>query len=92
MFFTSPAMIVRIAPPAPPPTNLADDGPDIEVATRRACQRRNDGLQKLSAADAAEGPGDGVAETPEVVVLECRAGSIAADNSRDDLNDQINEH
>jgi len=43
--------------------DLTYDGPEIEAAGGgRACDRRNEGLQNLTSADAANGAGDGVAE------------------------------
>jgi hypothetical protein len=44
---------------------LADDRPEVDAPASRARDRGNDGLQELSASDAA----DGVADTAEIVVL-----------------------
>src|SRR5215469_15268977 len=72
--------------------DLTHDGPEIEVAAgRRACDRRNEGLQNLTSADAADSAGDGVAEITQVVVLQRSAGGVPADDSRDELNDQIDD-
>src|SRR5262249_51626336 len=68
------------------------DGPEIEVAAGgRAFDRRNEGLQNLTSADAADGAGDGVAETTQIVVLQRGAGGVPAGDSRDELNDQIDD-
>src|SRR5262245_58466649 len=73
--------------------DLAEERPDIETAAAagRRCDRRNKGLQQLPASDAADGAGDGVADAAEIVVLQRRAGGIATDDSRDELNDQIDD-
>ena len=72
--------------------DLTDDGPEIEVAAgRRACDRRNEGLQNLTSADTPDGTGDGVAEIAQIVVLQRSAGGVPADDSRDELNDQIDD-
>src|SRR5262245_26434257 len=73
--------------------DLAEERSDIEAAgaAGRRCDRRNKGLQQLPASDAADGAGDGVADAAEIVVLQRRAGGIATDDSRDELNDQIDD-
>src|SRR5262245_22215325 len=73
--------------------DLAEERPDIEAAgaAGRRGNRRNKGLQQLPASDAAAGAGDGVADAAEIVVLQRRAGGIATDDSRDELNDQIDD-
>jgi hypothetical protein len=53
--------------------DLTHDGPEIEAAARRACNRRNEGLQNLTSADPADGAGEGVAEIAQIVVLQCAA-------------------
>jgi len=51
--------------------DLTHDGPEIKVAAGgRAFDRRNEGLQNLTSADAADGAGDGVAETTQIVILQ----------------------
>src|SRR5262245_51501740 len=71
--------------------DLAEERPDIEAtaAAGRCRDRRNKGLQQLPASNAADGAGDGVADAAEIVVLQRRACGIAADGTRDELNDQI---
>src|SRR3954469_9600204 len=72
--------------------DLTDDGSDIEADAGRACDRWHRGLQKLTATDAAEGARDRVAQTAEIVVLQGRADGVPANDSRDELNGQIDEH
>src|SRR5262245_18012788 len=72
--------------------DLTDERPDIEAAAAGCgLDRRNKGLQQLPASDAADRTGDGVADTAEIVVLQCRPGGVATDHSRDELNDQIDD-
>src|SRR5262249_15883250 len=72
--------------------DLTHDGPEIKVAAGgRAFDRRNEGLQNLTSADAADGAGDGVAETTQIVILQRGAGGVPAGDSRDELNDQIDD-
>jgi hypothetical protein len=68
--------------------NLTKNGPDVEVAASRGCDRRDRGLQKLTAADAAKGACDRVANAAEIIVLQGCAGGVTTDDSRDQLNDQ----
>src|SRR5262245_15737058 len=48
---------------------------------RRACDRRNDGLQNLTSAEAADGAGDGVAGNSQIVGLQCCAGGFPSDDA-----------
>ncbi len=57
--------------------DLTHDGPEIEVAAGRACDRRNEGLQNLTSTDAADGAGDSVTEIAQIVVLQRGAGGKA---------------
>src|SRR5215813_3933200 len=70
--------------------DLTHDGPEVEVAARRrACDRRNEGLQNLTSTHAADGAGYGVTEIAQIVVLQRGAGSVPGDDSRDELNDRL---
>src|SRR5215510_1946208 len=71
--------------------DLTHDGPEIEVAASRTCDRRKDGLQNLTSADAANSASDGVAEIAQIVVLQRSAGGVPAGDPRDELNDQIDD-
>src|SRR5262249_1712805 len=72
--------------------DLTHDGPEIKVAAGgRAFDRRNEGLQNLTSADAADGAGDGVAETTQIVILQRGPGGVPPGDSRDELNDQIDD-
>src|SRR5262249_24368837 len=70
--------------------DLTHDGPEV-AARRRACDRRNEGLQNLTSTHAADGAGYGVTEIAQIVVLQRGAGSVPGDDSRDELNDQIDD-
>src|SRR5262249_36338873 len=72
--------------------DLTHDGPEIEVAAgRRVFDRRNEGLQNLTSANAANGACDGVTEIAQIVVLQGGAGGVPAADTRDELNDQIDD-
>src|SRR6516164_8761574 len=69
--------------------DLTDNRADIEAACRRfgtrsAAQQRADDLSSHTTTDHA---GNRVADRPEVILLECRAGDVAADSTRDQLDD-----
>src|SRR5262249_42773016 len=72
--------------------DLTHNGPEIKLASSRACNRRNEGLQNLTSADAANSTGDGIAKVAQIVVLHGGAGGVPTDHSRDQLNDQIGDH
>jgi len=69
-------MMVRIAYAAS--NQLADNRADINAG-----KRRDQRLQDLAAADAADRAGDRVAERAEVVIFERRSGAIAANHAGD---------
>src|SRR5215470_6909809 len=72
--------------------DLTHESADIEpTPSRRAGDRRNQGLKNLTAADPADGAGDGVTEIAKIVVLQRGAGGVSANDSRDELNDQVDD-
>ena len=71
------------------PTASAATGAKIDPAGAR--QRRNQCLQDLAAAQAADRPGDRVAERSEIVVLERGPSAVSANGSGDNLENEIDQ-
>src|SRR5262245_35269631 len=70
---------------------LADNGIDVQATAPCAGKHRDQRLQDLAPADTADRAGDRVAERAEIVVLESGTGTVAADDSRNELDDQIGD-
>jgi hypothetical protein len=66
-----------------------DEGAEVKAASSRPGERRDQGLEQLTAKTASDGACNRISRRAEACILECAADPISTDDTADNLNDEV---
>ena len=67
----------------------SDEGAEVKIASSRPSERRDQGLEELTAKTTSDGASNRISDGAEARILDCGADTISTDDTGDNLNDEV---